>query len=418
MAEDIDFAGLRHFRARGEEQRATALELFFDLVFVFAVTQLSHALLELLTVTGAARTLFLLLLVWWAWTYTTWMTNFMDPDSPLVRLLLMSVMLASLLMAIALPQAFGSRAVLFAGAYVAVQVLRNLFITLMSPAGSGLRNNFGSILVWSAVSGAALLTGAFLDPPGRTVLWVVAIAIDFAGPAARYWVPGLPRVTTHDWAVETSHFAERFQLFIIIALGESIVATGATASQGGLGLAKAVAIAVAFVGSAALWWLYFDYVAEISGRRLRTADDPGVLARDAYTYLHIPIVAGIIVTAVGDEIVIAHPGGSLGAAELVALAAGPAIYLVGHLLFRVRMAHSLSPLRSGAAVAVCACGLVGLAAPALAVAALIAGVLVLLVAAEMLAGRRRRLRGLPGPIEALEGLLARDAPPASSSTLD
>jgi low temperature requirement protein LtrA len=414
VAEEIDFAGLRHFRARGaEEQRATALELFFDLVFVFAVTQLSHTLLQHLSVGGAARTLFLLLLVWWAWSYTTWMTNFMDPDSPLVRLLLMAVMLASLLMAIALPQAFGSRAVLFACAYVVVQVLRNLFVTLVSPAGSSVRNNFASILVWSVVSGAALLVGAFLEPPGRTVLWLVAIAIDFAGPAARYWVPGMPRVTTHDWAVETSHFAERFQLFIIIALGESIVVTGATAAQGGLDTAKVVAMAVAFIGSAALWWLYFDYVAEISGRRLRSADDPGVLARDAYTYLHIPIVAGIIVTAVGDEIVIAHPGESLRASELVALAAGPALYLVGHLLFRVRMAHSLSPMRSGAAVAVCACAPLGLVAPALAVAAVIAGVLVLLIAAEMLAGRRRRLRGLPAPIEALEELLAKDAPPSA-----
>jgi low temperature requirement protein LtrA len=336
----------------------------------------------------------------------------MDPESPLVRLLLMAVMLASLLMAIALPQAFGSCAVLFACAYVVVQVLRNLFVTLVSPAGSSVRNNFASILVWSVVSGAALLAGAFLGSPGRTILWLVAIAIDFAGPAARYWVPGMPRVTTHDWAVETAHFAERFQLFIIIALGESIVVTGATAAQGGLDTAKVVAIAVAFIGSAALWWLYFDYVAEISGRRLRSADDPGVLARDAYTYLHIPIVAGIIVTAVGDEIVIAHPGTSLRASELVALAAGPALYLVGHLLFRVRMAHSPSPMRSGAAVAVCACAPLGLVAPALAVAAVIAGVLVLLIAAEMLAGRRRRLRGLPAPLEALEELLAKDAPPS------
>ncbi len=307
MADRDELSGVRHFRDRrtGEEQRATSLELFFDLVFVFAITQLSHLLLDHLTWTGALQTLFLLLVVWWGWNYTTWMTNFVDPDSPPVRVVLLVVMLASLLMSIAIPEAFGDRAPLFAISYVALQVIRNAFIAWATPPDSAVRRTFSAILVWSLVTGALFVAGAFLPPAARNVVWVVALAGDIAGPAARYWLPGRARqVTTDDWAVDTTHFSERFQLFIIIALGESIVVTGATASDLSLDLARGVAVAVAFVGSAALWWLYFDRVAGLAGRRLATAPDAGRLARDGYTYLHIPIVAGIIVTAVGDEIVI------------------------------------------------------------------------------------------------------------------
>jgi low temperature requirement protein LtrA len=386
------FSGTRHFRQRseGQEQKSTTLELFFDLVFVFAITQLSHSLLQHLTVTGAAKTLFLLLVVWWAWTYTTWMTNFMDPDSIAVRVVLMATMLASLLMAIAIPGAFGDRAPLFALTYAGLQIGRNLFVVHASPAGSAIRSTFTGLLVWSLASGAFYVAGGFAAGAPRVALWLIALAIDVAGPATRYWVPGLRRVMTDDWEIDSGHFSERFQLFIIIALGESIVITGATASNLQIDLARAIAIAVAFLGSAALWWLYFSYVADIATRRLENADDRGRLARDAYTYLHLPIVAGIIVTAVGDEIVIAHPGSDLHGAQLVALAGGPALYLVGHLVFRLRMARSTSRKRLSAVLAIAMCGVLGSALPALAVAVLIAAVLVVLIAAETVAGQRRR----------------------------
>jgi low temperature requirement protein LtrA len=385
------FSGTPHFRRRseGEEQKATTLELFFDLVFVFAITQLSHSLLQHLTVTGAAKTLFLLLVVWWAWTYTTWMTNFMDPDSIAVRVVLMATMLASLLMAIAIPGAFGDRAPLFALTYAGLQIGRNLFVVHASPAGSAIRSTFTGLLVWSLASGAFYVAGGFAAGGPRVALWLIALAIDVAGPATRYWVPGLRRVMTDDWEIDSGHFSERFQLFIIIALGESIVITGATASNLQIDLARASAIAVAFLGSAALWWLYFSYVADIATRRLENADDRGRLARDAYTYLHLPIVAGIIVTAVGDEIVIAHPGSDLHRPQLVALAGGPALYLVGHLVFRLRMARSTSRKRLSAVLAIAMCGVLGSALPALAVAVLIAAVLVVLIAAETVAGQRR-----------------------------
>ncbi|MGE4029300.1 MAG: low temperature requirement protein A [Thermoleophilia bacterium] len=392
MAQAVtELEGARWFRRHegGEEQKATTLELFFDLVFVFAITQISHLLLVHLTWTGAGQALFVLLIVWWAWTYTTWMANFMDPDETAVRVLLLAVMLASLLMSIAIPEAFGDRALLFAGAYVALQVVRNLFITTACPPGSRIRGNFSAILVWSVVSGAVYITGAFLDGEARVLVWIAALLIDVGGPAARYWVPGMPRVVTDDWRIDTGHFSERFQLFVIVALGESIVLTGATASGLEMDLARVTAIAVAFIGSAALWWLYFNATARIAGRILAGSEDPGRLARDAYTYLHVPIVAGIIVTAVGDELVIAHPGATLHGPELIALAAGPALYLVGHLLFRLRMAGSISVRRLVAVVVIALLGVAGLWMPALLVASLMTAVLVAVIAGDLMAAMRR-----------------------------
>jgi low temperature requirement protein LtrA len=391
----------RFLRSSDVEQRATNLELFFDLVFVFAVTQLSHSLVDHLDWEGAIETLFLLLVVWWAWIYTTWMTNWFDPDSPVVRSVLIAVMLASLLMAIAIPQAFGSRAVLFASSYVGLQMVRNLFAVLGSPAGTPLRASMTGILGWSIAVAPLWIGGAFLDGGSRWAVWLIALVVDYAGPYAGYWLPGLGRTATTDWRVDPSHFAERFQLFVIIALGESIVVTGATASGLELDLAYGTAIAVAFLGSAALWWLYFDYVAEIARRRLDRSDDPGRLARDAYTYLHIPLIAGIIVTAVGDELVIAHPTEGLSGAELAAVAGGPALYLLGHVGFRLRMAGSVSRKRLGAAVACCAVGVLGLVLSALATAALVLAVLVALIVAEQVAGIRRRARGEASPLERL-----------------
>jgi low temperature requirement protein LtrA len=386
----------------GEEQRATTLELFFDLVFVLAVTQLSHSLLGHLDAEGAAKTLFLLLVVWWAWIYTTWMTNWFDPESPVVRSVLIAVMLASLLMAIAIPEAFDDRALLFASSYAGLQIVRNLFAAFGSPSDSPLRPTLTRILIWSVVVGLLWVVGAVLGGPALIALWLVALALDYAGPYLGYWNPVLGRSATTEWEIETAHFSERFQLFVIIALGESIVVTGLTASGFDITLVRGTAIAVAFLSSAALWWLYFDYVARIAQARLGAADDSGRLARDAYTYLHIPMIAGIIVTAVGDEIVIAHPGEQLSGAELATVAGGPALYLLGHVGFRLRMAHSLSGKRLAAALALCAAGAIGSVLPALATATLVLAILIALIVTENVAGSRRRARGLPSPLEQLQ----------------
>jgi low temperature requirement protein LtrA len=390
-------------RAPGEEQRATTLELFYDLVFVFAITQVSHLLLDDLTWPGAGRALLALLVVWWAWNYTTWVTNELDADSVVVRLVLIGVMLASLLMAVAIPEAFGRHALLFAGSYVAIQVGRHAFLTFGSAArGTMERERAGRILIWFLAAGTLWIAGAVADGSERTALWLLALAIDYSAPLVLYWVPRRPRLASATWDVETAHFAERFQLFMIIALGESIVITGATTAELELGTARVTAFGLAFLSTAALWWLYFNYVARIAQRRLELASDRTRLARDAYTYLHVVLVAGVILAAVGDELVIAHPTDELPGKEVLVVVSGPAVYLLGHVLFRLRMTGTVSWKRLGGALACVAVGGVGAFMPALVLAALLVAVLVVVIGAEHVAAARRRARGEPSPLERLE----------------
>jgi low temperature requirement protein LtrA len=395
-------------RRPGEQQRATTLELFFDLVFVFAVTQVSHLLLAHLTWEGAGQALLVLLVVWWAWNYTTWVTNELDPGSVAVRLMLIAVMLACLLMAVAIPEAWGDRALLFAGSYVAIQVGRHTFLTFAAAAPGTLeRVRAGRILTWFCAAGALWIAGALADGAARTVLWLGALALDYGAPLVTFWVPGRKRIDPTAWEVGTSHFAERFQLFVIIALGESIIITGATTAELELDAARVAAFALAFLATAAMWWLYFDYAARIAERRLELAPDRTRMARDAYTYLHVVLIAGVIVAAVGDELVIAHPTDVLPGREVLAVVAGPAIYLVAQSLFRLRMAGTLSGKRLAGAAGCAVAGAIGTFAPALVVTALIVVVLIGVIAAEQVAGARRAARGEPSPMEALEAGAAR-----------
>ena len=254
-----------------------------------------------------ASAFFLLLVVWWAWICTTWMVNWFDPASPAVRTVLTGVMLASLLMAAALPEALGEHGLLFAASYVALQVGRNAAAASLLAREHRLRDVFERLVVWSALTGVLWLAGAALDGDQRLLLWIPALAMDLAAPVAGYWLPGRGRAATTDYDIEGDHFAERCQLFIIIALGESIVVTGATAADAGLTSTVVLCLVVAFLETAALWWLYFGAAAERSSAAMSASDDPGRLARDAYTYLHLPIVAGIIATAVGANLLIAEP---------------------------------------------------------------------------------------------------------------
>jgi low temperature requirement protein LtrA len=387
-------------REAGVEQRTTTLELFYDLVFVFAVTQVSHLLLGHLTWEGAGQAALVLLVVWWSWNYTTWVTNELDPSSIVVRLLLIALMLASLLMAIAIPQAFGAKALLFAASYVAIQVGRHSFLTFVAAdRGTVERERAARILTWFVVAGMLWIAGALADGSARTVVWLVALTLDYGAPLVTFWVPGRPRLRPEVWDVGTAHFAERFQLFIIIALGESIVVTGATAAVLDLTTARITALALAFLSTAALWWLYFNLVAAIAERRLAQAEHRTVLARDAYTYLHVAIVAGILLSAVGDELVIAHPTDELPSAELTAVVCGPALYLLAHVALRLRMTHAISTRRLAGAVACLAVGGIGTFAPALAVSAMLLAVLVAVIVADQVVATRRRRRGQPSPLD-------------------
>ena len=397
---------VRH-RDPGEEQRATTLELFYDLVVVFAITQVSHLLLEDVSWEGAGHATLALLVVWWAWNYTTWVTNELDPDSIVVRLVLIGVMLGSLLMAVAIPQAFGAHALLFAGSYVAIQLGRHAFLTFGSAEGGTIeRERAGRILAWFVAAGTLWIGGALVEGSARTWLWVAALAVDYVAPLVHYWIPARTRLTGDSWDVEASHFAERFQLFVIIALGETIVITGATTAGLELDLATVAAFGLAFLSTAALWWLYFSYVATIAQRRLALATETTHLARDAYTYLHVGIVAGIVLTAVGDELVIAHPTETLSREELAVVVAGPALYLLGHVALRLRMTGTVSVKRLGGAVACLATGAIGTFAPALVVAALLLAVLVSVIVLEHVANARRHARGDPSPLEKLEASAA------------
>ena len=217
MAQRFDHGGVLRVRDGGE-QRVTPLELFFDLVYVFAITQLSHLLLNHPTIGGALQTLFLLLVVWWAWQYTTWFTNWFDPDALSVRLMLGAVMLASLVMSVAIPEAFGERGLMFALAYVAIQLVRTLFAVLALEASHPLSGGFRRILAWFAASGLLWVAGGLAEGEARYVLWLLALGVDYAGPAAGYRTPGLGRSRTEEWTIEGAHFAERCQLFVIIAL--------------------------------------------------------------------------------------------------------------------------------------------------------------------------------------------------------
>jgi low temperature requirement protein LtrA len=327
-----DSGGL--LRARdGGEQRVTPLELFFDLVYVFAVTQLSHRLLDHLTIRGALEALLLLSVVWSAWVGTTWVTNWFDPDRLLVRLMLVAVMLASLLMSVAIPEAFGERGLMFAAGYVAIQVGRTAFVLVALGGTHPLSRNFQRVLSWYVASGALWILGGLLEGESRYVLWGLALAADVWGPVTGYWTPGLGRTRTGEWTIEGGHFAERCRLFIIIALGESLLVTGTTFGEIEASTSTVSALVVAFVGSVALWWIYFSRGAEAASEIISSSEDPGRLARSAYTYFHIPMVAGIISVAASDELTVAHPGDPGTPASVALILGGTGLFLAGHALF-------------------------------------------------------------------------------------
>jgi low temperature requirement protein LtrA len=327
-----------HLRTRnGGEQRVTPLELFFDLVYVFAVTQLSHQLLEHLSLRGVLETLMLFLVVWGVWVYTAWFTNWFDPDRLPVRLVLVAVMLASLLMSVAIPEAFGKRGLMFALAYVAIQVGRSAFtfIALRKSLGTSdpLSRTFQRILSWFVGSGVVWIIGGLLEGEARYAVWLLALGVDYSGPVVGYYIPALGRSRTGEWTIEGGHFAERCQLFIIIALGESILVTGTTFAEIEASALAVLAFVVAFLGSVALWWIYFSRSAESAREVFASSEDPGRLGRSAYTYFHMPMIAGIIAIAASDELTVAHPGEHGTPASVALIVGGTALFLAGHALF-------------------------------------------------------------------------------------
>jgi low temperature requirement protein LtrA len=356
--------------------------LFFDLVYVFAVTQLSHQLLTRATVVGAFQTLLLLAMVWLVWVYTTWVTNWLDPQRIPVRLMLMVLMFAGLVLSAGIPHAFGDRGLWVGGAYAAMQIGRSLF-AVAGLTDERLRLNFQRILVWCVLSGALAVAGGFAHGGVRAAFWVAAVGVDLVGGAVGFYTPGLGRSTTADWTISGSHFAERCQAFILIALGESVVVIGSTVS----GLpdvtgAEVGTFVAAFAGVTALWWIYFDRSADAGARIVAESSDPGRLGRSAYHLIHPIMVAGIIVTAAADERVLADPTVTSSVSTAYLVLGGTALFLAGHAAFKATV-WRIVPWSRLAAIAVLALlGIVATSISALALGAATSAVVVALAVTD------------------------------------
>ncbi|PZO88918.1 MAG: hypothetical protein DI626_00525 [Micavibrio aeruginosavorus] len=390
MSSPLPVKSLLRARAPHTHTKVTYLELFFDLVFVFGVTQISHFFLKNLTIEGGIQAGMMVLAVWWVWGFTSWVTNWLDPEKMPVRLFMFALMLAGLVLSTSVAEAFGDRGLIFAAAYMVMQVGRSLF-TLFAVKNHSRSNyrNFIRITAWLSLSGVFWITGAFAEGPERMMIWGGALLIEYLGPISAFWVPGLGGTRTDEWDVEGAHMSERCALFIIIALGESILVTGATFAHMAVTLPEIAAFLCAFVSIASLWWIYFDAGADDGAAKIAASEDPGKMARLAYTYIHAVIVAGIILSAVGDEMVLAHASGHVDPIGIFVILGGPALFLTGTLLFK-RVISGRYPLSHVAGL-----GLTGaliFAAPfatPLLLAALATGVLVLVAVWEKMSLRTR-----------------------------
>ncbi len=371
------------------EQRVTPLELFFDLVFVFAITQVTGLMAHHPTWEGLGQGLLVLAAIWWAWVGYSWLTNTVDPDEGLNRLAVFAAMAAILVCSLAVPGAFGDEALLFGVAYFLVRALHVVLYLRAARGDARLRGAVLRLAPAVIVGPALLVLAGFLGGGAQAAVWIIALTIDYAGPV----VSGV-----EGWRLSPGHFAERHGLIVIIALGESVVAVGA--GSGGIGVdAGIVTAAVLGIAIAAtLWWAYFDVVAVVAERTLRRArgTDRNRRARDAYSYLHLPMIAGIVLFALGAKKTLAHVEDPLKAAPAVALCGGVALYLVAHVAFRWRNVHSLNRQRLVAAAACAALIPLALSAPALVALGAVAAVCVALIAYEAIhfGAARARVRAL------------------------
>ncbi len=334
-------------------------------------------------------------MIWLVWIYTTWVTNWLDPDQMAVRLLLVLLMLVSLAMSVSLPRAFEDLGLWVGGGYAVQQIGRSVFMVI-ALRGHRLQANFERVLVWCVASGALAVGGGFAHGSARYVLWLLAVGVDLVGGAVGFFTPGLGRSHTSDWTIEGGHFAERCQAFILIALGESIVIIGAALTEKSVSVPNVTAFVVAFAGSVALWWLYFDQSAEAAAEKIASSDDPGRLGRSAYHLIHPVMVAGIIVCAAADQKVLSDPGQAAGTAAMWMILGGPALFLAGHAAFKLVVWRVVSWPRLAGIAVLALLALAAGAIPALALAAC-AAVLVTAVAATDRLSWLPRPAELPGP---------------------
>jgi low temperature requirement protein LtrA len=397
------------------EQRVTPLELFFDLVFVFGLTQVTTMISDDPTWGGLLRGILVLAAIWWAWAAYAWLTNTLNPEEGIVRIAMFVVMAAMLVAALAVPEAFDEHGVVFAVAYL---IVREMHLALYALAARGDRDLAGAVVRFtpsSSISGVLILIAAFMEGDARIALWIAALAIDYLGAVVGGGA---------GWRLSPGHFAERHGLIVIIAIGESIVALGIGAAGIPLSAGVIAAALLGFTVAAALWWTYFDWVSIVVEQQLHrlTGQPLNTLARDAYSYLHFLMVAGIVLFAVSMKKTLADFDHELGPVPVAALCGGLALYLLAHILLRLRIAPVVGTTvgfwrrigrgRPMAMVALLAFWPLAGGVPALAALAVVAAILVLLVAYEAIRYRESRYLIRHGAI-ATEETMARSRVRAS-----
>jgi low temperature requirement protein LtrA len=369
------------------ERRTSPVELLWDLVFVFAITQVTTLLSRELSWAGFGRAVVILALVWWAWSAFVWAANAQAPDSRSLRLCLLVSTAFIFIAGLAIPQAFGAEGLLFAIAYAVVRFLHLVLYADASRRGNAAWSAIAGFAITVAIGMALLIAGALVHGGWRIALWALALAIDYAGPAwlTRERLRGLQQVAV-------AHFAERYSLFVIICLGESIVAigVGATATHRHLTAELIAVVSLGLVATVGMWWTYFDSFAEIAEERLRAHRDPVLAAADGYSYLHLVIVAGIITFAAGVRLLVRAPGVTPAGAVRLAVCGGIASYLMGHVAFRLRMDGSIGYEKIAAALALLVLYAAGASLTAWVLMAAIAVLMVGLCAAEVALERHSR----------------------------
>lgn len=323
---------LRH--RDGHEAKVFPVELFFDLIYVFCITQLSHRLLHHLDFIGAAQTGLLWGAVWLGWQYTCWVTNWFNPENRKIRIMMFFLMAVGLLLGTAIPEAFGSDGLLFALSYVSIQVGRSLFIVFQLEKNHAISSNFRRILGWTSISATFWISGAFLDGGTRFAFWSVAVLVEYFSPWFGFWLPGLGRSKTTDWTIEGGHLAERCQLFMIVAFGEAILLTGTTLTKlEHWDIPTMSSYVVVFLTTIAMWWIYFDTSSKDGTHAIVKSEDPGRIGA-YFHYVHILLVGSIIIAAVAAELILAHPDGKIKTAYAAVLLGGPILYLLGNSIYR------------------------------------------------------------------------------------
>lgn len=310
-------------------------ELLFDLIYVFSVTQLSHYLLHHLSWDGLGQAVILWFAVWMAWQHTVWVTNWFDPGTRSIRILLFVLMILGLVMAAAIPGAYAGRALIFAGAYVAMQVGRTSVILVLLDKRHLLTANFRRMLGWFGISAVGWAAGAWSEDTARWLWWLAAVAIDYTSPMFGFWLPGLGRsVSRKEWTVEGEHLAERSRLFVIIAFGETILMTGSSFSDLDRWSGPVIATTLlSFVCSLAMWWVYFDIAGEAGSLKIKKTSDPGLLGLK-YHSIHVVLVGSLIGCAVGDELAIRHPFDQPTLPVQLTMVGAPMVYLASNVVYK------------------------------------------------------------------------------------